>query len=157
LSDRDIMSEPLRGWRGWKVVESRDGPALASWWVSALWPARRALQARCGLHGSRPAAHHVCGIHAFTARDDALDYLDRSHDAVPQLFARRPERALGMAIGRVSGWGRAVRHTRAGAASSPIPTTCTCSGAIVPSLARSLVATRSMSRRFRPIRRSSVA
>jgi hypothetical protein len=112
LSDRDIVSEPLRGWRGWKVVESRDGPALASWWVSALWPARRALQARCGLHGSRPAAHHMCGIHAFTARDDALDYLDRSHDAVPQLFARRPERALGVAIGRVSGWGRAVRHTR---------------------------------------------
>jgi hypothetical protein len=112
LSDRDIVSEPLRGWRGWKIVEGRDGPALASWWVSALWPARRALQARCGLHGSRPAAHHVCGIHAFTAHDDALAYLDRSHDAAPQLFARRPERALGIAIGRVSGWGRAVRHTR---------------------------------------------
>jgi hypothetical protein len=112
LSDRNIVNEPLRGWRGWKVVESRDGPVLASWWVSALWPVGRAMQARCGMHGSRPAAHHVCGIHAFTARDDALTYLDRSHDAAPQFFAHRPETALGVAVGRVSGWGRAVRHTR---------------------------------------------
>lgn len=28
------------------------------------------------------------------------------------LFVRRPERALGIVIGRVSGWGRIVTHTR---------------------------------------------
>jgi hypothetical protein len=112
VSGRDIVSEPLRGWRGWQVVETRHGPALASWCVSALWPTRRALQARCGLHGSRPAAHDLCGIHAFEAREEALAYLESSHDAAPLLFVRRPQRALGVAFGRVSGWGRAVSHTR---------------------------------------------
>jgi hypothetical protein len=112
VSDRAIVTEPLRGWRGWLVAEGPDGPVLASWCVSALWPARRALQARCSVHGPRPAAHHVCGIHAFADRDEALAYLDRSMMAAPLLFVRRPDRAIGIAIGRVSGWGRAVSHTR---------------------------------------------
>jgi hypothetical protein len=112
LSARDVLSEPLRGWRGWQVVESRDGPSLASWCVGALWPVRAALRSRCGLHGSRPATHHRCGIHAFDARDEALAYLGQSHEAAPMLFVRRPERALGVVIGRVSGWGRIVTHTR---------------------------------------------
>ncbi len=106
------MSEPLRGWRGWQVVEDADGPLLASWAVGALWPARRAMRARCGVHGSRPAAHHLCGIHAFGERDEALAYLDRSTETTPLLFVRRPQRALAIALGRVSGWGRAVAHTR---------------------------------------------
>jgi hypothetical protein len=112
LSHRDVQSEPLRGWRGWLVVDTADGPTLASWCVSALWPTRRALEARCGMHGSRPVRHHLCGIHAFKARDDALSYLRSSHDAPSRLFVRRPERALGIAFGRASGWGRAVSHTR---------------------------------------------
>jgi len=112
VSDRAIVTEPLRGWRGWQVAEGPDGPVLASWCVSALWPARRALQARCSVHGPRPVAHHVCGIHAFADRDEALAYLDRSMMAAPLLFVRRPDRAIGIAIGRVSGWGRAVSHTR---------------------------------------------
>jgi hypothetical protein len=106
-----IVEEALRGWRAWQVVESRSGPALASWWVSAVWPARRALEASCGRHGPRPAAHHACGIHAFSAREDALGYLRRARGA-PLLFVRRPEGALGLVIGRVSGWGRAISHTR---------------------------------------------
>jgi hypothetical protein len=109
---RDIVAELLRGWRAWQVVETRHGPALASWCSSALWPDRRALKARCLLHGSRPVIHHLCGIHAFEARDEALAYLEATHDAAPLLFVRRPARALGIALGRVSGWGRAVAHTR---------------------------------------------
>jgi hypothetical protein len=112
LSHRDIQREPLRGWRGWLVVDTSDGPTLASWCVSALWPARQALEARCGMHGSRPVRHHLCGIHAFKVRDEALAYLKSSHDAPPRLFTRRPDRALGIAFGRASGWGRAVSHTR---------------------------------------------
>jgi hypothetical protein len=112
LSDREVVHEPLRGWRGWQIVGSPDRPVLASWWVNALWPARRPLESRCSVHGSLPVAHHLCGIHAFSARDEALAYLDRSHDAAPLLFSRRPQRALGVAIGRVSGWGRAVAHRR---------------------------------------------
>jgi len=108
---RDATHEPLRGWRAWQVVEGRDGPTLASWWLGTPWPARRELQAGCHVHGSRPAAHHVCGIHAFAARDDALAYVDSRRDG-PMLFARTPARSLGIAVGRVSGWGRVVRHTR---------------------------------------------
>jgi hypothetical protein len=111
LSPRETLTEPLRGWRAWQVVAGAHGPTLASWWVSALWPALRPLEARCAQHGPRPAAHHLCGIHAFDARDHALAYLRRSREA-PLLFVRRPERALGIVVGRVSGWGRAVAHAR---------------------------------------------
>jgi hypothetical protein len=106
-----MVTEPLRGWRAWQVVQRDDGPALASWWVNALWPALRPLEARCGIHGARPAAHHVCGIHAFDAREHAVAYLRRAREA-PLLFVRRPERALGIVVGRVSGWGRAIAHAR---------------------------------------------
>jgi hypothetical protein len=112
LIDCDVLTEPLRGWRGWQVVSGRHGPVLASWWVHALWPARRPLEARCGVHGSRPVTHHPCGIHAFSTREEAIAYLDRSQRATPLLFVDRPQRALGLAIGRVSGWGRAVSHAR---------------------------------------------
>ena len=112
MSTREVLQEPLQGWRGWQIVDGRDGPVLASWWVNALWPARRPLESRCGMHGPRPVRHHLCGIHAFSAHDEALAYLDRSHDAAPLLFSPRPQRALGVAIGRVSGWGRAVAHQR---------------------------------------------
>jgi hypothetical protein len=108
---RDETREALLGWRAWQVIEDRDGPTLTSWWLSTSWPVRRALEARCGMHGSRPAAHHVCGIHAFAAREDALAYAAADREG-PQLFTRSPARALGIAVGRVSGWGRAVRHTR---------------------------------------------
>lgn len=112
MSRRDIVREPLLGWRAWLVVDTRHGPALASWCMSALWPPRRALQARCERHGSRPVAHHICGIHAFTARAAALAYVESTHETPPGLFARRPQQALGIAFGRASGWGRAVAHTR---------------------------------------------
>jgi hypothetical protein len=108
----DILSEALRGWRAWQVLDGRDGPVLASWWVDAHWPARRPLESRCAMHGPHPRAHHACGIHAFTTREQALDYLDRSAATRPLLFVRRPERALGLVVGRVSGWGRSVAHTR---------------------------------------------
>jgi hypothetical protein len=111
LSPRETLTEPLRGWRAWQVVQAGDGPALASWWVNAVWPALRPLEARCAQHGPRPAAHHVCGIHAFEDRESALAYLHRAYEA-PLLFVRRPERALGIVVGRVSGWGRAIAHAR---------------------------------------------
>lgn len=108
---RDAAHEPMRGWRAWQIVDGRDGPTLASWWLSTLWRTRRELQAGCHMHGSRPAAHHACGIHAFADREDALAYVRSRRDG-PMLFARTPARSLGIAIGRVSGWGRVVRHTR---------------------------------------------
>jgi hypothetical protein len=53
---------------------------------------------------------HICGIHAFHAREDALAYTAASSQRL-LLFDRRPADALGIAVGRVSCWGRVVRHT----------------------------------------------
>jgi hypothetical protein len=73
------------------------------------WPPLRALEARCFVHGSRPAAHHVCGVHAFSTRERALVYLVRNppRPSTPLAGAETP---LGVVFGRVSGWGRAVVH-----------------------------------------------
>jgi hypothetical protein len=103
----DAEYEPVRGWRAWRVVDGKDGPTLVSWWCSTLWPTRRELEARCFVHGRWPAAHHICGIHAFVTREDALAYA-HTYPRRSMPFMRR---SLGIAIGRVSGWGRVVRHT----------------------------------------------
>lgn len=107
---REAGDEALEGWRAWQVVECKDGPALASWWMGTLWPTRRAMTSGCHAHGSRPAAHHVCGLHAFASHDDALAYAVAGQEQ-ERLFALAPARALGVAVGRVSGWGRVVGHT----------------------------------------------
>ena len=104
---REAAREPLRGWRAWQVVDGRHGPALVSWCVGTVWPARRELQSGCFIHGPRPAAQHRCGIHAFDALEDALAYADASQERL-RLFDRRP---VGIAVGRVSCWGHVVRHT----------------------------------------------
>lgn len=107
----EALTEALRGWRVWQVVERRDGVALRSLWVNAVWPARRALESVCALHGGRIVSWHVCGIHAFTERDEAHAYAARRpRHALPGLHG--DERALGLVIGRVSGWGRAICHER---------------------------------------------
>ena len=58
-----------------------------------------------------PSRIHACGIHAFGRREDALAYATERRSRT-LLLPRVPERALGIAFGRVSGWGDAVRHTR---------------------------------------------
>jgi hypothetical protein len=105
------LGEALRGWRAWQVHDGPDGPVLYSWAHGVAWPAQRPLEARCNRHGPRPAAHHSCGIYAFAERDDALAYAQAPPRGA-QLFTRRPDRARGIAVGIVSGWGRAVRHAR---------------------------------------------
>jgi hypothetical protein len=101
------MREPLRGWRVWRVVDT-DGPALLSWWLSTIWPAREALRAGCAIHGSRPAARHMCGIHAFAERGGALACAGLRR---PRLAPFDPH-VLAVVVGQVSGWGRAVAHVK---------------------------------------------
>jgi hypothetical protein len=112
VAEREVVHDVLEGWRAWRVIEREDGPTLTSWWLNTLWPAREALESGCGMHGSRPVADHMCGIHAYTNRTEAFAYLGRRHDGRPRLFSRRPERTLAVVFGRVSGWGHAVAHTR---------------------------------------------
>lgn len=103
------LVEALRGWRVWQVVDGRQGPRLLSWWHGTSWPERRALEAACSRHGARPSASHSCGIYAFASRERALEYVE-SRAPGPQLFMRHPERARGIAVGMVSGWGSAIAH-----------------------------------------------
>ena len=119
---REATREPRRGWRVWRVVDSPHGPALASWRVGTVWPARGELQSGCFIHGPRPAVQHLCGIHAFDARADALAYAEASQERL-MLFDHRP---VGIAVGRVSCWGHVSATRSAGAASSPIPMTSSC-------------------------------
>ena len=104
---REATREPLGGWRVWRVVDSRHGPALASWRVGTVWPARRELQSGCFIHGPRAPVQHRCGIHAFDAQGDALAYAEASQERLT-LFDHRP---AGIAVGRVSCWGHVVHHT----------------------------------------------
>lgn len=107
----EALTEALKGWRAWQVVERRDGICLRSLWVNVAWPAGRPLQSVCSLHGSRLVAWHICGIHAFDDRDELQEYVGRRPEpALPRLHG--DERPLGIAVGRVSGWGRAICHTR---------------------------------------------
>ena len=91
----------------WRVVDSPHRPALASWSVGTVWPARRELQSGCFIHGPRPAVQHLCGIHAFDAQEDALAYAEASQERLT-LFDHRP---VAIAVGRGSCWGHVVRHT----------------------------------------------
>jgi hypothetical protein len=52
---REATREPRRGWRVWRVVDSPHGPALASWRVGTVWPARGSCSraASSTAHGPR--------------------------------------------------------------------------------------------------------
>jgi hypothetical protein len=111
-AEREVVRDALLGWRAWRVVDGDEGPTLMSWTLDVLWPARRALESHCQIHGCQPVAGHTCGIHAYGDRAEALTYVVRPTDGQPRLSARRAQRLLGLAFGRVSGWGHAVLHTR---------------------------------------------
>lgn len=110
VAPRDIVSEPLLGWRAWHVVREGDASVLVSWWLSTTWPARRRLEAACRQHGPRPELRHDCGIHAFKSREDVLAYVGCRVPYVGFPFVRPVEGRVGMAIGRVSLWGRVAAH-----------------------------------------------
>ena len=109
MSPRDILSEPLVGWRAWHVVYEYSLPVLVSWSLNTAWPARRKLEAACEQHGPRPHRDHDCGIHAFKSRDDALAYAGcLPYEGLS--FVRAMEGRACVAVGRVSLWGRVVAH-----------------------------------------------
>jgi len=97
---RERRSEPLLGWRVWRVV----GDALHAAVWAAEWPARLRLVADC--YDTRPAAHVSpdrdceCGVYAFKRREDA------------ELLAREKVDRDVLALGRVSLWGRVIETER---------------------------------------------
>jgi hypothetical protein len=112
------LTEPLLGWRSWRVVERPAGAfRLASVVKSVEWPARRALTATCvasharlvlrrcagGGHRS-PSASCVCGIYAASSVAAAISYLDTSE------HSRRG--SLPRVLGVVKLWGTVLECER---------------------------------------------
>lgn len=68
--------EPVVGWRCWRVLDTRDGFALASTTNETRWPVRLALEATCP-HDPRhppPAAFCSCGVYAAKEPDLVLGH-----------------------------------------------------------------------------------
>ena len=107
-ADHDWVGEPtsldvVTGWRLWRVVEHGEGVRLAAWSSpTLLWPAGRRAEAACLL--DVPESHAPpqpgcrCGLYAFATRADAEAALAAEMLPGPS------------AIGRVSLWGRTIRH-----------------------------------------------
>ena len=106
-------AEALIGWRVWCLVETRDGPRLASVIKDELWPHGGELIARCHERGRHdaPEENCTCGIHA--ARDPATVWT--------YLRGRNDPPTVGRALGRVALWGRVVEHEHGWRASHALP------------------------------------
>ncbi len=113
----DLVSDPIIGWRLWKVRRHGDRHRLESLtWHHVSWPAGSRLQAACITNRHEAPAHgHDCGIYAFKTRQLAEDLLRRymgekqcyfeGRSLVPHGPADRP-----LALGRVSLWGRVLER-----------------------------------------------
>jgi hypothetical protein len=90
--------EPLRGWRAWRVVETRTGLRLCSVIHDQVWQPGRPLQATCagagGAHRA-PAAGCTCGIYGSRSSVEAARYLIGRND--PSIVHR--------VVGVVALWG----------------------------------------------------
>lgn len=77
------FAEPLRGWRAWRVTETRAGLRLSSVIHDDTWEPRAAFRATCRTtaqpHRS-PSATCGCGIYASRSTLDASQYLIGRND-----------------------------------------------------------------------------
>ena len=75
------LAEPLRGWRAWRVTETRAGLRLASVIYDDTWQPGKPFRATCrsAPHGA-PGARCDCGIYASRSSFDAARYLIGRND-----------------------------------------------------------------------------
>jgi hypothetical protein len=143
-----FSTEPVAGWRVWRVCRGIDRAAtvqqltarllavddavgeLLSYRLRSLtelefWPARERMAARCGIagtdHGAAPGAACECGVWAFKEREAAEDVLAAYRYA-----------GMAMAVGRVALWGRVIEHRDGYRAQFAYPTELTVYGAAGP-------------------------
>lgn len=116
MSATPLFSQAIHGVRAWEVHEDRrDGPLIAGWAVSHVWPPGEPLRATCGgwrhrRPRSRAGGPHLaphpdcgCGIYAFhpgrlDARRELLDKLARCE--------------AGGVLGAIAAWGRVEVHAQ---------------------------------------------
>jgi hypothetical protein len=77
------FAEPLRGWRAWRVMETRAGLRLCSVIYDETWEPGQPFRAMCQVAGDEhaaPAAGCKCGIYASRASSHATRYLVGRND-----------------------------------------------------------------------------
>jgi hypothetical protein len=105
-----LSTEPVIGWRVWRLHAGHDGPRLMSVTRPYVWPGAEPMRAKCDLsHGSRPTpdVRCTCGVYA-AATPDALSRVQvLSGDA--------------SVVGAIAMWGTVVEHTRGARSSFAYP------------------------------------
>jgi len=105
--------EPVVGWRCWRVLDTRDGFALASASNETRWPARLALEAECCAAHEPPDARCSCGIYAAREPELVLGYFPPVISRAATIIAPA---ILGydtvVVVGLVSLWGDVVEGER---------------------------------------------
>jgi hypothetical protein len=111
LADPPALStEPLLGWRVWRLHAGPDGPRLMSVTRPYVWPTAAPIRAKCDLHhGARPTpdVRCSCGVYAAANPDDLSRVQILSSDA--------------SVVGAIAMWGRVVEHTRGARAALAYP------------------------------------
>jgi hypothetical protein len=96
-----LSTEPVLGWRVWRLHAGPDGPRLMSVTRPYVWPTAEPIRAKCDLHhGSTPTpdVRCTCGVYAAANPDDLSRVQVLSTDA--------------SVVGAIAMWGRVVEHTR---------------------------------------------
>jgi hypothetical protein len=93
------LSEPLVGWRTWRIRGSKRGDDARLFPIAGsddAWPAREPVRAKCGKHRLHrvPGERCTCGIHGVYD----VELLRRTRDPA--------------ALGTLAAWGRIVEHER---------------------------------------------
>jgi hypothetical protein len=98
------FAEPARGWRSWRVAETRSGLRLCSVVYDEVWEPGAALAATCrsGAEHRVPSEGCACGIHA--ARSVSA--------AAPYVLGRNDAGIVHRVIGLVALWGRVFEGLR---------------------------------------------
>lgn len=111
LADPPALStEPVVGWRVWRLHAGPDGPRLMSVTRPYVWPAAEPIRAKCDLnHGSRPTPdlRCTCGVYAAANPDDLSRVQVLGCDA--------------SVVGAIAMWGTVVEHTRGARSSLAYP------------------------------------
>jgi hypothetical protein len=111
LADPPALStEPVVGWRVWRLHAGPDGPRLMSVTRPYVWPVAEPIRAKCDLHHGRrptPDVRCTCGLYAASNPDDLSRVQVLSSDA--------------SVVGAIAMWGRVVEHARGARAAFAYP------------------------------------
>lgn len=100
-----VADEAIVGWRIWRLGSHRRGDGTADVFLRSCvrpgyWEPGRRFAASCATH-EVPELDCECGVYAVRSREAALEWARWAREALPNPIV----------LGRVSLWGRVLRHT----------------------------------------------